>query len=110
LDTGRGLSATRAFLEPLLTPIIKLQAASGHQDNYKSVLQQHAQTHFSSPPVYLVLDEKGPDHAKCFEVAVEIAGKRFASTWGSTKKQAEQQAALNALTELGVIGSILNPD
>jgi dsRNA-specific ribonuclease len=49
-----------------------------------------------------VLDEKGPDHSKCFEVAVEIDGKRYASCWGASKKAAEQQAALNALGALGV--------
>ncbi len=55
-----------------------------------------------SPPQYVLLDEKGPDHAKCFEVCVGIGTRRFPSCWGPTKKQAEQQAALAALVELGV--------
>ncbi len=49
-----------------------------------------------------MLDEKGPDHAKCFEVGVEIDGRKFPSCWGASKKQAEQQAALNALGALGL--------
>jgi ribonuclease-3 len=97
-----GLGAARAFLTPILSPLIVRAAESGHQENFKSVLQQHAQQRFGCSPVYHVLDEKGPDHAKCFEVAVEIDGKRFASCWGASKKQAEQQAALLALAELGV--------
>lgn len=98
-----GLSAARAFLEPQLEPMIRRAAASGHQENFKSVLQQHSQQTFGESPVYVVLDEKGPDHAKCFEIAVEIAGRRYPACWGASKKQAEQQAALNALNELGLM-------
>ncbi len=54
-------------------------------------------------PAYRLLDEKGPDHSKCFEVCVEINGRRFTSAWAPNKKQAEQQAALNALHELNVV-------
>jgi ribonuclease-3 len=97
-----GLEAARRFLEPLLRPLVLRAADSGHQENFKSVLQQHSQQKFGRSPMYHVLDEKGPDHAKCFEVAVEIDGRRFPSCWGPSKKQAEQQAALNALGVLGV--------
>jgi ribonuclease-3 len=97
-----GLEAARGFLIPLLTPLVHRAADSGHQENFKSVLQQHAQQKFGKSPSYHVLDEKGPDHAKCFEVGVEIDGRKFQSCWGASKKQAEQQAALNALAELGV--------
>ena len=98
-----GLDAARKFLTPMLMPLIRKAASSGHQENFKSVLQQHAQQRFGCSPMYHILDEKGPDHAKCFEVCVEIGGRRFGSTWGSSKKQAEQVAALNALHELGVV-------
>ena len=87
----------------MLGPLIDSAAASGHQHNFKSVLQQHAQSAWGAVPVYRVLDEQGPDHAKCFKVCVEIAGKRYESTWGATKKKAEQEAALSALRELGVV-------
>jgi len=97
-----GIEASRAFLVPILRPRIQQAEASGHQENFKSVLQQHAQLLFNSSPSYVVLDEKGPDHSKCFEVCVEIAGRRFKPSWGQSKKQAEQQAALYALAELGV--------
>ena len=49
-----------------------------------------------------MLDEKGPDHAKCFEVGVAIGGRSFEGRWGSNKKRAEQDAALAALEELDV--------
>jgi dsRNA-specific ribonuclease len=53
--------------------------------------------------VYELLDEKGPDHSKCFEVCVTINGRRFDSAWGTNKKIAEQKAALHALRELAVM-------
>ncbi|HBS29029.1 MAG TPA: ribonuclease III [Phycisphaerales bacterium] len=98
-----GLDAARAFLIPLLAPHIDQAASSGHQQNFKSVLQHVAQQRFEASPLYLLVDEKGPDHAKCFEVAVELNGRRFASSWAASKKQAEQQAALRVLEELGLI-------
>ncbi|MFN7021625.1 MAG: ribonuclease III [Phycisphaerales bacterium] len=98
-----GIEPVRKFLRPLLEPMIHRAATSGHQENFKSVLQQHAQLTFGESPVYQVLDEKGPDHAKCFEIAVEIGGRRFPACWGQSKKQAEQQAAQLALSELGLL-------
>ncbi len=100
-----GLEATRAFLMSELEPIIARAAESGHQQNFKSVLQQVAQQHLQASPMYVVLDEKGPDHAKTFEVCVEVGGRRFGSAWGGSKKQAEQQAALIALRAMGVVVS-----
>jgi ribonuclease-3 len=96
-----GMEKTRAFLLRLLIPRIEAAARSGHQDNFKSLLQQTAQQTLGLTPSYVILDEKGPDHAKCFEVAVEIGPRRFGSCWGPSKKQAEQEAALQALKELG---------
>lgn len=98
-----GIDAVRAFLLPLLAAHIDAAASSGHQQNFKSVLQQYAQRHFDGAPIYVLLDEKGPDHAKCFEVCVEIGSRRFPACWASSKKQAEQSAAFHALEELGLI-------
>jgi ribonuclease-3 len=93
----------REVLEPMLEPHIDRAARSGHQQNFKSVLQQHAQQNLDLTPCYRILDEQGPDHAKCFKVAVELGTQRFPESWGQSKKQAEQQAALNALHELGIV-------
>lgn len=98
-----GLDPARDFILRTMLPQIEDAAASAHQQNFKSLLQQHAQKHMSDLPDYLLLDEKGPDHAKCFEVCVAIEGRRFDSAWGQSKKQAEQNAALIALKELGLV-------
>ena len=98
-----GLEKARKFVLKLFGPIIEKADAQQHQENFKSVLQQYSQNRFDFTPIYELLDEKGPDHNKAFEVNVMIAGRRFESAWGVTKKEAEQKAAHNALTELGLL-------
>lgn len=98
-----GMEAVRGFLEPLVDPLIEDAVRSGHQHNFKSVLQQHAQQAMGCAPQYRILDEQGPDHAKAFRIAVELNGATYEPSWGQSKKQAEQQAALNALCALGLI-------
>jgi ribonuclease III len=97
-----GYEAAARFLVPMLDPVIEAAAESGHQQNFKSVLQQHAQQHLERSPSYRTLDEKGPDHAKAFKVCVELGERQFEAVWGQSKKQAEQEAALAALVELGL--------
>jgi ribonuclease III len=97
-----GMNEARDFILRLVVPFIKEAADSAHQQNFKSVLQQYAQKHLPSNPIYVLLDEKGPDHCKCFEVCVEVEGRRNTPAWANSKKEAEQNAALNALTELGL--------
>jgi len=96
-----GMEAARAFILDHMVEHINAAYESGHQSNFKSVLQQIAQQRHGGTPQYIVLDEKGPDHAKCFEVCVEIGATRYPSSWGPSKKQAEQEAALRALIEMG---------
>ena len=98
-----GLEKVQQFLMPNLTRHIHDAAESGHQQNFKSVLQQHAQQKLASQPTYVLVDESGPDHAKSFQVCVDVSGQRFPSAWSTSKKQAEQLAALAALEELGLI-------
>ena len=98
-----GLEPAREFILKNMVPHIEEAAASEHQQNFKSQLQQHVQKDLAATPSYDMLDEKGPDHSKCFEVAVRVAGRRFSSAWGPSKKEAEQKAAYRALVELSVI-------
>ena len=98
-----GMEAARAFILSHIDDELRRAIESENQFNFKSQLQQHAQRHLSATPQYELLDEKGPDHAKCFEVAVTIGPRRFSSAWGPNKKDAEQKAARVALIELGLI-------
>ena len=98
-----GFEVVKEYVLRTMNPKIEAIAHNGHQENYKAVLQQHAQRLLGGPPTYELLDEKGPDHSKCFEVGVTVEGRRFTSAWGPNKKMAEQKAALSALEELGVM-------
>ena len=71
-----------------------------HQQNYKALLQQHAQKILGATPMYELLDEKGPDHSKCFKISAQIGRNRYQPAWGRNKKEAEQRAARNALSEI----------
>ena len=97
-----GFDVVKEYVLRTMSPKIDAIASNTHQQNFKAVLQQHAQKSLGATPVYELLDEKGPDHSKCFEVCVVVDGRRFPSAWGPNKKMAEQKAALLALEELGV--------
>jgi ribonuclease-3 len=98
-----GMAPAKRFILKHFKPFIEDAASCAHQENFKSVLQHFAQKRLPSAPIYVILDEKGPDHSKCFEVCVEVDGRRFEPAWANSKKEAEQRAALHALRELGVL-------
>jgi len=98
-----GLEVVREFILTNMDEEMRAATASDHQFNYKSQLQQYAQRNLNATPVYELLDEKGPDHAKCFEVAVTVGTRQFPGAWGPSKKEAEQKAAYLALSELGAV-------
>lgn len=95
-----GDQASRAFIETYMGPEIELAAGGDHSGNFKSLLQQLAQREHGQTPTYQLLDEKGPDHSKCFKIAAVIGRTRYQAAWGRNKKEAEQRAAENALAEL----------
>ncbi len=101
-----GFQAAAEFILKQFASTIDKVDAGQHQENFKSLLQHHCQQEFGVTPIYELLDEKGPDHNKCFETVAVIRNRRFSSAWGITKKEAEQKAAYNALVELG----LLEPD
>jgi ribonuclease-3 len=98
-----GFESAAKFIVRVFGPLIDDADAKEHQENFKSLLQQYSQQHFGVTPLYELLDEKGPDHNKCFETGVVIGHRRYISAWGVTKKDAEQKAAYNALIDLGLI-------
>lgn len=65
--------------------------------DFKSQFQEWIQRTQKLIPSYSVIREDGPEHEKVFEVAVSIQGKEVAKGVGTSKKNAEQQAAKNGL-------------
>lgn len=98
-----GMAAAETFILRVFESMIVEADAEQHQENFKSLLQQYCQRQHNCTPIYELLDEKGPDHNKCFEIAVVIRHHRYSGAWGITKKEAEQRAAFNALQELGLV-------
>lgn len=95
-----GMDAAKRFIVRHIEAEID-ETVDGHMGvNYKSNLQQVAQRQFNETPTYLLLDEKGPDHSKCFKIAAQVGKHHYPPAWGRNKKDAEQRAALNALSQL----------
>ena len=92
-----GLAAAKQFVLRFAIDEVDMVSRGESGTNHKSQLQQHAQREFNSTPNYVLLDEKGPDHSKSFEVAAQVGGVRYPPAWGRNKREAEQRAAANAL-------------
>jgi len=90
----------REFIFRYVAPEVERVESGELGGNYKSTLQQLAQRDFGTTPTYLLLNEKGPDHSKSFNVAAQIRSRQYHAAWGRNKKEAEQHAAHNALAEL----------
>jgi ribonuclease III len=68
--------------------------------DYKTQLQELTQARFKLTPAYVLEIEAGPDHDKTFEVSVALEGRILARGSGKSKKEAQQQAARQALEAL----------
>jgi ribonuclease III len=109
-----GLDAAKAFIEkhiiePALPDLnLALQAGStfsGAIGDHKSALQEYLQAVGAGQPHYVLTDQSGPDHQKRFRVEVRVENREGGSTAlaeseGTTKKQAQQEAARIAFERL----------
>ena len=98
MDSGfnRALEVIQQHFEPFLqarTPSILFH-------DFKSLLQIHSQQSYGASPQYQVLTESGPGHDKWFQASVTIGGEVKGLGCGKSKKEAEQDAAKNALEEI----------
>ncbi len=66
-------------------------------NDFKSLLQIYSQQFHGVSPQYRVMNESGPDHDKRFQASVMIGDEVKGLGWGKSKKEAEQEAAKNAL-------------
>jgi ribonuclease III len=105
-----GAEAARAFIAAhVLDAPFTGDAASGTDiqpamTNFKSALQELAQSMRLPPPRYAIVKERGPEHSKTFTVEVRV-GKDFnGQADGSTKKIAAQRAARNVYDRMVASG------
>jgi len=91
-----GMDAARAFVRGRLLPQgswdfdVSLPAAL---TDFKSALQEKAQAGGLPQPKYVIVAERGPEHAKTFTVEVRLGKERTARAEGISKKDAGQRAA-----------------
>ena len=71
--------------------------------DYKSILQEAMQAEYRQSVKYKVVDEKGPAHNRTFFVEVSFNGLILGNGKGSSKKEAEQNAAHDALNKKAII-------
>lgn len=96
-----GLDAVRGVLQrTLFEQEIEERGESIAESDRKSALQEFLQAHGRPAADYHLAAESGPDHQKRFAVDVWVAGEALARGEASTKKEAEQRAALKALERL----------
>jgi ribonuclease-3 len=92
----KGISETRVIIEGLFWPRMEAYARGEGDRDYKMTLQEVASQQLSVAPEYRA-QSQGPDHAKEFTATVSLAGEEYGSGRGRSKKEAEQQAAREAL-------------
>lgn len=104
LDSGEvGKKTVSTFLLPLVIPEVDLLDA-GHElseHDHKTKLQQIIQQADGEILEYVVVGESGPDHRKIFEVEARLNSNVIGHGNGRTKREAEQNAAKEALVLFG---------
>lgn len=91
-----GFEKARDYVLSFIIPEIEKVLENGTKD-YKTILQEFSQKTFKACPSYELLSTSGPEHEKTFSVNVHIGEKVFGPYKGSSKKNAEQKAAEEAL-------------
>ena len=99
-----GIDAARAFIVasfgPLFAAAGEHAADASFTADWKSALQEWLQAAGRGLPVYRLASAEGPDHRKRFEIEVMVGGEVISRAGGRAKKEAEQQAAREALAVL----------
>jgi len=97
LYLDQGYESCQKFIEKYLIKELPWIIESGLFKDVKSRFQEEAQERAEVTPFYKVLEEWGPDHAKHFIVGVFLGEELIAKGEGSSKQEAELEAARNAL-------------
>ena len=102
LYLDQGLEAVQRFMLPLLEPAIKRILEARLDEDPKSRLQEWAQAQGYRTPTYHILEVRGPDHAREFDIEVRIEGRPYGRGKGPSKREASKAAAADALRKLGL--------
>lgn len=92
-----GIETAKDFIIKNLKEEIEEASKNVGKKDYKTVLQEELQKHGTVKIEYKIIEEKGPDHDKIFVAEVSCDKQYLATGIGNTKKQAEMDAAKQAL-------------
>ena len=96
-----GLNVCRDFVVRLMAGREMERAEEKlHEKDYKSALQETIQALGMAAPLYRTVEAAGPDHEKAFVVEALMEGEVLGHGTGRSKRQAEQEAAREALEKL----------
>ncbi len=96
----QGIAAASDFVQRFLDEDVEGSLAEGIAANPKGKLQEYAQEHYRQAPVYRIIGEDGPDHARTFTAEVLVSDNALGTGSGESKRAAEQAAAAMALLQL----------
>ena len=91
----RGLEGATKLVLALFDPLMEAAAQDGAAQDWKTALQELTAARGLGVPDYAI-SESGPDHAKSFLATAVVGGSAYGEGAGSSKKEAEQQAAEGA--------------
>ena len=92
-----GFNAVYPVIRYLFAPLFKAEDCPISFQDHKTKLQEIVQSKYRLTPTYHMVNSTGPDHSKIFEVEVRVRDHILAKSEGSSKKDAEQNAARVAL-------------
>ena len=95
-----GMEEARTFILRFVKPMIQTARPKPFKD-YKTMLQEIIQKNPEESLEYVLTGESGPDHDKHFSVEVHLNSNVIGKGGGRSKKEAEQQAAREALELMG---------
>jgi len=101
LYLDQGLNPCKEFIKKHLIKELPHIIEAGLFKDAKSRFQEEAQERVGITPTYKVLEEWGPDHAKHFIIGVFLGEELIAKGEGSSKQEAELEAAKEALEAKG---------
>lgn len=100
LYLDQGLDTVANVLNPILGFAAPFIAKNNLDQDAKSVLQEHTQSHGLGTPEYVVIEVTGPDHQREYVVEVRVNGSVWASGRGKNKQAATKAAARAAILRL----------
>ena len=96
-----GLEAAREFILPFIPPLDVLKSGRLLIGDYKTILQEIIQQNPEEKVIYELADESGAAHNRVFTSNVLLNGQIIGTGVGGSKKEAEQNAAKEAIKLMG---------